>query len=173
MYCSLPGSSVHGDSPGKNTGVGCHDLLQGIFPIQGSNPGLLHCRRILYCLRHQGSPEDISSEGLLMWADPQLPPRLVYRLPPGVSCGLVSGCLSNWGQPSLVGYSGCLQHLVIRLVFSEALTGLSFLPVLLLLKWTLHPRWRASLVAQLIKSPPAMQDTPVWFLGWEDLLEKG
>ena len=35
--CSLPGFSVHGDSPGKNTGVGCHFLLQGIFPTQGSN----------------------------------------------------------------------------------------------------------------------------------------
>ena len=40
MHCSPPGSSVHGDSPGKNTGVGCHALLQGIFPTQGSNPGL-------------------------------------------------------------------------------------------------------------------------------------
>ena len=37
--CSPPGSSVRGDSPGKNTGVGCHALLQGIFPTQGSNPG--------------------------------------------------------------------------------------------------------------------------------------
>ena len=36
------------DSPGKNTGVGCHFLLQGIFPTQGLNPGLLHCRQILY-----------------------------------------------------------------------------------------------------------------------------
>ena len=43
------------DSPGKNTGVGCHVLLQGIFPTQGSNPGLLYCRRILYHLSHQGS----------------------------------------------------------------------------------------------------------------------
>ena len=34
-------------SPGKNTGVGCHFLLQGIFPTQGSNPGLLHCRQML------------------------------------------------------------------------------------------------------------------------------
>ena len=49
------GSSVHGDSPGKNTGVGCHALLQGIFPAQGSNPDLPHCRRILYRLSHQGS----------------------------------------------------------------------------------------------------------------------
>ena len=56
MDCSPPGSSVHGDSPGKNTGVGCHALLQGIFPAQGSNPGLQHCRQILSCLRHQGSP---------------------------------------------------------------------------------------------------------------------
>ena len=38
---------------GKNTGVGCHFLLQGIFLIQGSNPALLHCRQILYCLSHQ------------------------------------------------------------------------------------------------------------------------
>ena len=44
------------DSPGKNTGVGCHFLLQGIFPIQGSNPSLLHCRQILHHLSHQGSP---------------------------------------------------------------------------------------------------------------------
>ena len=53
--CSPPGSSVHGDSPGENTGVDCHALLQGIFPTQGSNPGLLHCRQILYCLSHQGN----------------------------------------------------------------------------------------------------------------------
>ena len=56
MDCSPPGSSVHGDSPGKNTGAGCHALLQGIFPNQGLNPGLPHCRKILYCLSHQGSP---------------------------------------------------------------------------------------------------------------------
>ena len=52
--CSPPGSSVHGDSPGKNTGVGCHFLLQGIFPTQGSNPGLPHCRQIL----HHWAPRD-------------------------------------------------------------------------------------------------------------------
>ena len=40
--CSPPGSSVLGDSSGKHTGVGCHALLQGIFPSQGSNPCLLH-----------------------------------------------------------------------------------------------------------------------------------
>ena len=56
MDCSLPGSSVHGNSPGKNTGVGCHALFQGIFPTQGLNPSLLLCRQILYLLSHQGSP---------------------------------------------------------------------------------------------------------------------
>ena len=43
------------DSQGKNTGVGCHFLLQGIFLTQGSNPGLLHCRQILYHLSLQGT----------------------------------------------------------------------------------------------------------------------
>ena len=55
-FARPPGSSVHGDSPGKNNGVGCHAFLQGIFPTQGLNPGLPHCRRILYHLSHQGSP---------------------------------------------------------------------------------------------------------------------
>ena len=54
--CSLPGSSVHGDSLGKNTGVSCHFLLQGLFPTQESNLGLLHCRQILYRLSYEGSP---------------------------------------------------------------------------------------------------------------------
>ena len=47
------------DSPGKNTEVGCHFLLQGIFPTQGSNLGLPHCRKTLYRLSHQ--------EDLVMW----------------------------------------------------------------------------------------------------------
>ena len=46
------------DSPGKNSGVGCHFLLQGIFLTQGSNLGLLHCRQIVYQLSHQGSPRN-------------------------------------------------------------------------------------------------------------------
>ena len=59
MGCSPPGSSVHGDSPGKNTRVGCRALLQGIFPTQESNPHLqclLHCRQVLYPRSHLGSP---------------------------------------------------------------------------------------------------------------------
>ena len=54
MICSSAGSSC--PFPGKNTGVGCHSLLQRIFLTQEWNPGLLHCRQILYWLSHQGSP---------------------------------------------------------------------------------------------------------------------
>ena len=44
------------DSSGKNSGVGCHSLLQGIFWTQGSNLGILHCKQIRHHLSHQGSP---------------------------------------------------------------------------------------------------------------------
>ena len=50
--CSLPSSSVHGIPWSQNTGVGSLSLLQGIFPTQGLNPGLPHCRQILYPLSH-------------------------------------------------------------------------------------------------------------------------
>ena len=49
------------DSPGKNTGVGCHFLLQRIFLTQGSNPGLPHCRQMLYRLSRQGSPYEFQN----------------------------------------------------------------------------------------------------------------
>ena len=51
MDCTAPRNS-----PGQNTGVGSLSLLQGIFPTQRSNPGLPHCRWILYQLNHKGSP---------------------------------------------------------------------------------------------------------------------
>ena len=56
MDCSPPSSSIPDDSPDKNTRVGCHALLQGIFPTLVLNPVLPHCRQILYHLIHQGSP---------------------------------------------------------------------------------------------------------------------
>ena len=80
MDCSPPSSSVHGmNPPGKNTGVSSHSLLQGIFPTQGSNPVLLHCRQILYRRSHQGSPYCAnyylnSSQG---WAQENLAERLM------------------------------------------------------------------------------------------------
>ena len=71
MDWSLLGSSVHGDSPGKNTGVGFHALLQGIFPTQGSNVGLPNYRHLLYQLSHQKNP-NISSVSSVIQSCPTL-----------------------------------------------------------------------------------------------------
>ena len=62
MNCKPPGSSVHGDSPGKNTGVGCHALLQGIFSTQELNPCLLcllHCQMSSLPLVLPGNPPSL------------------------------------------------------------------------------------------------------------------
>ena len=53
------------DFPGKSPGVGCHFLLQGILQTQGSNPGLPHCRQLLYGLSHQGNPKQLASHCLM------------------------------------------------------------------------------------------------------------
>ena len=68
-----------GDSPGRNTGVGCHALLQGIFLTQESNQGLLHCRQILSQLSYQGSPFTVLSS-------------------PNLACASYAGCLIQWMQ---------------------------------------------------------------------------
>ena len=90
MEYSLPGSSVHGDSPGMNTGVGCHALLQGIFPTLGSNPGLPHCRWILYHLSHQGSSRILEWVAYLFSRGSAWP-----RSATGVSC-IASRFLTSW-----------------------------------------------------------------------------
>ena len=84
--------SLLSELPGKpkNTGVGSHAPFQGIFPTQGSNPGLLHWRQILYHLSYQGSP------WILKWVDYPFArgssrPRNGTR----VSC-LADGFFTNW-----------------------------------------------------------------------------
>ena len=62
MNCSLPGSSVHGIFQARILEWAAIPSLQGIFPTQGSNPGLPHGRQILYCLSHQRSPRIINME---------------------------------------------------------------------------------------------------------------
>ena len=92
---SLPVSSFHGDSSGKNTGVGCRALLQGIFPIQGSNPGLPHCRQIPYPLSHQGSPR------ILDWvAYPFSRGSSWPRNQSRVSC-IAGGFFTNWATSDI------------------------------------------------------------------------
>ena len=65
------------NSPGKSTGVGCHFLLQGIFLSQGSNPGLLHCRQMLYPLSHQGIPILYSNVSMSVLFSQPIPPLLI------------------------------------------------------------------------------------------------
>ena len=86
------------DSPGQNIEVGSHSLLLGIFPTQGSNPGLPHCRWILYQLSHQGSPR------ILEWVAYPFCRRSIFltqELNRGVqSCRRILYQLSYQGSPS-------------------------------------------------------------------------
>ena len=77
-------------SPGQNTGMGSLSLLQGIFPTQGLNPSLPHCRQNLYCLSHQGSPR------ILEWvAYPFSRGSSRPRNQTGVSC-IAGGFFTTW-----------------------------------------------------------------------------
>ena len=78
------------DSPGKNTGVGFHALLQGIFPTQRLNPGFPHCTQILYPLNHQGSPRILERV-----ADPFSRGSFRPRNRSGVSC-IAGRFFINW-----------------------------------------------------------------------------
>ena len=78
------------NSPGQNTGMGSLSLFQEIFPTQGSNPGLPHCRQILYQVSHKGSPR------ILEWvAYPFFSGSSWPRSQPGVSC-IAGGFFPNW-----------------------------------------------------------------------------
>ena len=78
------------NSPGQNTGVGSLSLLQGIFPTQGLNPGLLHCRWILYQLSHKGSPRILEWVAYSFSSGSAQP-----RDRTGVSC-IAGRFLTNW-----------------------------------------------------------------------------
>ena len=92
------------NSPGQNTGVGSLSLLQGIFPTQGSNPGLPHCR-ILSQLSHQGSPR------ILEWvAYPFSRGSSWLRNRTRVSC-ITGGFFTNWAirKNQMGGFLKCLH----------------------------------------------------------------
>ena len=90
MDSSLPGFPVHDDFPGKNTGVGCHALLQRIFPTQESNSGLPHCRWILYPLSYQGHPRRLEWVAYPFSRRSSLPGNWA-----GVSC-IAGGFFTSW-----------------------------------------------------------------------------
>ena len=133
------------DSPGKNTGVGCHFLLQEIFPTQGSNPGLPHCGQTLYHLSHQGSSlmDSVNVNWMNGW---------VSKCSQGFCCDPSSWVLQKWVQEPPTTHPHCsITHLLIL---------------------KLHLSFQMVLV---VKNPPANAEDirdAVWILGWEDSLEK-
>ena len=118
-YCLQPrGLYSPWNSPDQNTGVGSFSLLQGIFPTQGSNPGLLHCRWILYQLSHKGSPR------ILEWvAYPFSRGSSRPRNQPGVSC--IAG---GRGTPSRVPVPR--RSVVVSAPIGPASPYRAFLPLL-------------------------------------------
>ena len=111
--CSPPGSSVHGHSPGRNTGVGCHALHQGIFLTQGSNSCLfclLHWQVGSLPLSHPGNPS--------LWQDQESNPSLTKSH----ALSVIQFYLSN-GQPKL---RRLILHFMGRLQFSLLYKKLGF-----------------------------------------------
>ena len=96
------------DSSGKNTGVSSHSIFQGLFPIQGSNPGLPPCRQILYQLSHKGSSR------MLKWvADPFSRASFWSRNRTGVSC-IAGRFFTSWAtmEAQWYNYSGQTINLI-------------------------------------------------------------
>ena len=109
MDCSLPGSSLLGDPPGKNPGVGCYALLKGFFITQGLNPGLSNCSQILYCLSHQENPWILEWAANLFSRGSSWP-----RNQTGVSC-IAGRLFTNWitREALSVGYCSCFSRPVM------------------------------------------------------------
>ena len=86
------------DFPGKNTGVCCHSLLQGIFPTQGSNLSLLHHRKIVHHLSHQGRHKNtgVGSHSLLQGIFPTQGSKLGL-----LHCMQILYHLSHQGRPEV------------------------------------------------------------------------
>ena len=92
------------NSPGQNTGVGSLSLFQGIFPTEGSNPGLPHCRWILYHLSHQGSPR------ILKWVTYPFSIRSSQpRNQTRVSC-ITVGFFTSWATREALGGLGDQEY---------------------------------------------------------------
>ena len=96
MEWTSPGSSVHRDSPGKNTGVSCQALLQGILPTQGLNLGLSHCRWILLPSDPQGKPKNTGVGSLSLLQHIFLTHELNWSL---LNCSQILYQLSYQGSP--------------------------------------------------------------------------
>ena len=159
------------DSPGKNTGVGCHFLLQGLFPTQVLNPGLLHCRQTLYHLSHQVCAVNPMTDVHILKKKKKSRTQKHREDHNEKEQG------KNWNEHLQTKE---YQRLLTSTRSYERSMG-CLLSQSLQKKATLQTTWvltsghlycEDSLIAQLVKYLPAMQETPVQFLCWEDLLEK-
>ena len=110
------------DSPGKNTGVGCHALLQGIFSTQGLNPGLPHCRQILYHLRPQGSPflPDAIMSPSTRWCSTPTGP---FSGPSAYHCWPSVWCDKLCGPPQLLWLESVLLRKYLSMCHSFRVPG--------------------------------------------------
>ena len=117
------------DFLGKSTGVGCHFLLQGIFPTQGSNPGLLHCRQTLYHLSHRASYHGSQTQNGLALPTPA---ACYFFLPLGLSTLATTAfflSLVRSMPPVATRYSHILSSLIPPTLFLGLLAHLnSFQP---------------------------------------------
>ena len=131
------------DFPGKHTEVSCHFLLQGIFPTQGSNPVLLHCRQILY---HE-SPEIPSFIFIFIFSGFTVPLSFTHRQSANLLQGDGLNCLLiSVGKSSLDSLSLVLQILSISLDSSLHQSYIKFLPTSLSVKGITTIRWITSII---------------------------
>ena len=100
------------NSPGQNTEVGRFPLLQGIFPTQGSNRGLLHCRQILYQLSHRGSPRILECIAYPLSIGSSWPRNRTW-----ISC-IAGGFFTNWAmrEAIIIAYTHIFRKLSIRTI---------------------------------------------------------
>ena len=104
--------------PGQNTGVGSLSLRQGIFPIQGLNPGLPHCGQTLYQLSHKGSPRILEWVAYLFSSESSQP-----RNQTGVSC-IAGRFFTNWAiREALKLLLKYLYKEIHSIIFSNIITG--------------------------------------------------
>ena len=105
VACQAPLCSLN--SPGKNTGVGCHSLRQGIFPNQGLNPGLPDCRWIFYCLSYQGTQILVTATSGYSSSIPENP-RVLHLCLQILTLYLLLATTHLFSVPMLLPFSECL-----------------------------------------------------------------
>ena len=187
MDYSPPGSSVQRDSSGKNSGKGCHALLQRIFPTEVLNEGLLHYRRILYHLSHEGSPLDtmyvlnfkifmslLPHEFFTYCASVQSLSRVWLFVTPWIAACQASLSITNsWSSPKLLSIELVMpsSHLILcRPLLLLPPIPPSF-PMSQLFEWGGQSTGASALASVLPKN--TQNWSPLEWTGWISLQSKG